>query len=121
MRADHHREHEHHEPDVDPEVRTAGHRRRGAGPPDEFDVPGDERQRQFLHAVADAEWEVAASGVETRGNFLEDGFFHPVPAGGTPATGPAQMLGNLWEWTQSPYVAYPGYRPPEGALGEYNG
>jgi len=44
-----------------------------------------------------------------------------VPAGETPATGPAQMLGNLWEWTQSPYVAYPGYRPPEGALGEYNG
>lgn len=29
--------------------------------------------------------------------------------------------GQLWQWTRSPYVAYPGYRPVEGALGEYNG
>jgi ergothioneine biosynthesis protein EgtB len=30
-------------------------------------------------------------------------------------------LGNLWEWTASQYTAYPGYQPPSGALGEYNG
>ncbi|MDP3937387.1 MAG: ergothioneine biosynthesis protein EgtB, partial [Deltaproteobacteria bacterium] len=68
----------------------------------------------------EAEWEVASPGQGGGENFLEDGRLHPVPA--PPADdGPAQLLGNLWEWTQSPYAAYPGYAPPDGALGEYNG
>ena len=38
-----------------------------------------------------------------------------------PTRSPAGMLGSVWQWTNSSYQAYPGYRPPEGALGEYNG
>jgi ergothioneine biosynthesis protein EgtB len=70
---------------------------------------------------SESEWEFAAAGAALDGNFVESGHFHPLPA--PPATGsaPRQMFGDLWEWTRSQYDAYPGYRAPEGALGEYNG
>jgi ergothioneine biosynthesis protein EgtB len=64
------------------------------------------------------EWEIAAGEAALDGNLLEDGVLHPAPAAGD---GLAQMIGDLWEWTASPYVAYPGYREPAGAIGEYNG
>jgi ergothioneine biosynthesis protein EgtB len=66
----------------------------------------------------EAEWETAAADVPVAGNLVESGACHPRPASGT---GLVQMYGDVWEWTQSPYSAYPGYRAPDGALGEYNG
>ncbi len=50
------------------------------------------------HLPTEFEWEVAA-----RHNLIDDAF------------------GIVWQWTRSAYLAYPGYRAPEGALGEYNG
>ncbi|MFC4728965.1 ergothioneine biosynthesis protein EgtB [Coralloluteibacterium thermophilus] len=67
----------------------------------------------------EAEWETRAARLPVRGNFLDDGLLHPAPAGA--GEGPRQLFGDVWEWTSSPYVAYPGFRPLPGALGEYNG
>ena len=67
----------------------------------------------------ESEWEVAAASAPIDGNFVEAGRFHPAPERG--GEGLEQLFGDVWEWTQSPYVAYPGYRPAAGALGEYNG
>lgn len=66
------------------------------------------------------EWEVVAAERPVEGNFVESGHFHPVAFGEQAAGAPAQLFGDVWEWTSSDYRAYPGYTPPEGALGEYN-
>jgi ergothioneine biosynthesis protein EgtB len=67
------------------------------------------------------EWEVAAQGLPAAGNDLATRSFRPVPVFGPSDGKPRQMFGDVWEWTQSAYLPYPGYRPPAGALGEYNG
>jgi ergothioneine biosynthesis protein EgtB len=68
------------------------------------------------------EWEAASEGLPIEGNFADSLNFHPVPVAGSDEDGKLKyMFGNLWEWTMSPYTAYPGYKPLPGALGEYNG
>jgi len=78
----------------------------------------------------EAEWEVVARERPIDGNFLDDGNYRPLP--GTATSGEDghvageenisdQFWGDVWEWTQSPFAPYPGFRPPEGAIGEYNG
>jgi ergothioneine biosynthesis protein EgtB len=69
---------------------------------------------------SEAEWELAAAGVAIDGNFAEDTLLHPrsVPASDT---GFSQLFGDVWEWTGSAYLAYPGFAPWPGSLGEYNG
>jgi ergothioneine biosynthesis protein EgtB len=70
----------------------------------------------------EAEWEIAAREAPIRGNFVERGRLHPAPARPDPGEGALlQAFGDVWEWTGSPYVPYPGFVPPAGALGEYNG
>ncbi len=69
----------------------------------------------------ESQWEhaVASSGSEIQSNYLETGYFRPVLD--KTARGPINGLGNLWEWTASSYLPYPGYKPLPGSLGEYNG
>jgi ergothioneine biosynthesis protein EgtB len=69
----------------------------------------------------EAEWEVVAAELPVEGNFVEDGAYAPRAVQHDDRITPQQLFGDVWEWTASPYVGYPGYRPPAGALGEYNG
>lgn len=73
----------------------------------------------------EAEWEHAARRLTRRTpaheNFADRGAFHPLPPAAAAQDEPVQLFGDVWEWTQSNYNAYPGYRPLEGAVGEYNG
>ena len=62
------------------------------------------------------EWEAFAAEAPVQGNLFESGYLHPVPGGGG-----NQVFGDVWEWTSSPYSAYPGFVPLAGSLGEYNG
>jgi ergothioneine biosynthesis protein EgtB len=66
----------------------------------------------------ETEWECVANQTSPQGNLLDTGRLHPTEARGD---GIQQLFGDCWEWTASPYVGYPGYRPLPGALGEYNG
>jgi ergothioneine biosynthesis protein EgtB len=61
------------------------------------------------------EWEVVARDQPVQGNFVEQGWLEPRPAR------TSQMFGDVWEWTSSAYLPWPGYVRQQGALGEYNG
>ncbi len=69
----------------------------------------------------EAEWESAAEGVSAEsGTFLDDAgpvrAFPAVPTGGV-----RELFGDLWEWTASAFLPYPGFRAAPGTVGEYNG
>jgi ergothioneine biosynthesis protein EgtB len=63
----------------------------------------------------EAEWEAAAIHADpVAGNQLDEaGPVHPIGGGG--------LFGDVWQWTMSAFLPYPGFAPAEGAVGEYNG
>jgi len=68
---------------------------------------------------SETEWELAAKDLPMRGNFVENQRWHPEAPRNESRL--LQMFGDVWEWTQSAYAPYPGFKPVQGALGEYNG
>ena len=75
------------------------------------------------------EWEAAAEAQPVIGNLLDSGSLLPAPAPQAfqsqdpeaSVESPSQFFGDCWEWTASAYLAYPGFQPLPGSLGEYNG
>jgi ergothioneine biosynthesis protein EgtB len=65
------------------------------------------------------EWEVASQVCAIEGNFMDSEVLHPLVA--PESSSLTQMFGDVWEWTGSAYLPYPGYQPAAGAVGEYNG
>ena len=65
------------------------------------------------------EWEVFAklSANDQAGQFLESELFHPD----SEAKDAPVAMGKLWQWTNSAYSPYPGFKTAAGAIGEYNG
>ncbi len=65
------------------------------------------------------EWELASASVPVEGRTLGAGHLRPMAA--MPGPGLKQMFGDVWEWTASAYLPYPGFKAAPGTVGEYNG
>jgi ergothioneine biosynthesis protein EgtB len=66
------------------------------------------------------EWEIASESLDVEGNMLGADRLVAQPAKRN-TLGLQQMFGDLWEWTGSAYLPYPGFKTAPGAVGEYNG
>jgi ergothioneine biosynthesis protein EgtB len=66
------------------------------------------------------EWEAAAANLSVDGRVLDAGRLRPLPAEAS-GHGLKQIFGDVWEWTASAYLPYPGFKAAPGAVGEYNG
>lgn len=76
---------------------------------------------QWAHArlPTEFEWEAAAAGSGIRE--AEDELQHLHPRASAAAEKFDDLFGAVWQWTRSAYLPYPGFKPPAGAVGEYNG
>ncbi|HWI85198.1 MAG TPA: ergothioneine biosynthesis protein EgtB [Sphingomonas sp.] len=69
----------------------------------------------------EAEWESAAHGLDPAAGTQLDEAGPVRPRAAHWSDAPGQMFGDVWEWTGSAFLPFPGFTPAEGAVGEYNG
>jgi len=69
----------------------------------------------------EGEWETKAAGHDPAGGNQLDQAGPARPRASPQGAGPRDLFGNVWEWTGSAYLPYPGFTPAKGAVGEYNG
>jgi ergothioneine biosynthesis protein EgtB len=92
----------------------------GGTPVSEFTLNG-ELPWQPSEAVRHISFFEAAAYAEWAGARLPTEFEWEAAATGDSAPLLQQQTGTVWQWTRSSYDPYPGFRPPAGAVGEYNG
>lgn len=72
-----------------------------------------------LRLPSETEWEVACNiyspTIPEQANLMDKEIFRTTPASGH------QFFGDIWEWTGSAYLPYPGFKATKGIVGEYNG
>ena len=93
----------------DPRAPSSGWQVFGAAGVQRLDPAAPVTQLSFYEAAAYAEWAGARLPTEFEWEAMWD------------APGVQQMTGHAWQWTRSSYDPYPGFRPLEGAVAEYNG
>lgn len=69
----------------------------------------------------EVEWEIAAAPHTPDPARLLSDRLRPLPQGKGKSPGPVGLFGDVWEWTASAFLPYPGFTPNSGAVGEYNG
>lgn len=69
----------------------------------------------------EGEWEHAARNRPVDGNLLDGWTLETRAADDEGSAVEEQLFGDVWEWTGSAYLGYPGFRTAAGAVGEYNG
>lgn len=70
-----------------------------------------EQEWEFVAALHPTQWQMA--------NFAGQQIWQPTACSDNNAL--EKLYGDVWQWSQSPYSPYPGFKPEQGALGEYNG